>query len=186
MNPEGAIKPHIPFLNECSQEIRNVFLKIGLSVMQSSQDRTKVLDKISHELNIEKHKLVELIAIYVEIIKLFLITSDKDFNAQLGQFGFNSEFIEELPLVPNRKEVHSTILKYYKMEKRNLVDLKWTIDLSLYNEFANKNVKYVIIQISTNNGKKTTLKVDIKSFHKLRYNISLILKEMTRLKGMLT
>lgn len=109
-----------------------IFFSVGLGVMQSSQNRYRVLDKVSKEINIGNDKLVEIIATYIEIIKLFLTTNDKEFNSILGQFGFSSEFITELPLAPNREEVEHTIRKSYKTETRILLHLKWRIDLSLY------------------------------------------------------
>ncbi|XP_044765509.1 uncharacterized protein LOC123321798 [Coccinella septempunctata] len=182
MTSEGGIKKYASFLNECSQEMRNVFLKIGLGIMQSTQERWKVLNKVSQEFNIEKSKLVEIISAYVEIVKLFLITSDKEFNGLMGQFGFSPVFINQLPLIPNRKEVESTIGKTHNIKRGNLKSLKWRIDLSLSNEFVNKNAKSIIIQVNLSNGEKTTIKVDIKMFHRLRYNISLILRELAFLK----
>lgn len=73
--------------------------------------------------------------------------------------------------------------KYYFC---NLSFVIQTCDCSFFfSEFVNKNAKSVIIQINLRDGRQVTLKIDIKIFHKLRYNVSLILKEMAHLKEML-
>lgn len=111
---------------------------MALSINQSpTLDRLKILEKISNDHHVPKDKLIEVLGIYLAIIRLFLETTDKEFNAKLIELGFSNEFVEELPLVSNRTKVIDNIVNSRRGEFKKLVSLKWRIDISLTNRYVN-------------------------------------------------
>ena len=104
----------------------------------------KVIDKISSDHNIPKHKVLELLGIYLAIVQLFVESSDKEFNARLIELGFSNEFVADLPLVSNRSKVVETILNARRGEFCKLVSLKWRIDISLTHRLYHSEVKVFI------------------------------------------
>ncbi|KAK9889402.1 hypothetical protein WA026_004677 [Henosepilachna vigintioctopunctata] len=136
MNRVELLKPNVCVMNDIPIEARNTILKIALSQANSStQDNTKLLEKISNEYNIKKSTVVEIIASYILIIKLFLASNNEEFREIMSGVGFSASFIEELPLLQNKAYFTNTIIQCKRKENRNLVSLKWIIDISLYNFF---------------------------------------------------
>lgn len=111
---------------------------MALSINQSpSQDRLKVIEKISNDFNLPKEIIVDLLGLYLAIIRAFMESTDKEFNAKLLELGFSNDFVDELPLVNNRTKVIDTILSSRRGEFNKLVSLKWRIDISLTNRYLN-------------------------------------------------
>jgi hypothetical protein len=184
MNLNDISKAAIASSSECSVDCRNNLLKVALSINQSpTLDRLKILEKISNDHHVPKDKLIEVLGIYLAIIRLFLETTDKEFNAKLIELGFSNEFVEELPLVSNRTKVIDNIVNSRRGEFKKLVSLKWRIDISLTNSTLVKKIPTsVILCLQLKNGRKCTINVNIRTFHKLRFNVALIMKEAASLK----
>ncbi|EFA11877.1 COMM domain-containing protein 5-like Protein [Tribolium castaneum] len=169
--------------SQCPPECLNNILKVALSINQSpTQDRLKVIEKISNDFDLPKEKTIEILGVYLAIIRTFVASTDKEFNAKLKELGFSNEFIEELPLINNRTKVMDTILSSRRGEFNKLVSLKWRIDISLTNSALVKKLPTsVILCLQLKNGRKYTINLNIKTFHKLRFNVALIMKEINQL-----
>lgn len=107
---------------------------VALAVNQSSvmPDRSKLIKKFSNDSGIPKEHIYEILSVYIAIVRLFLEANDKEFNNKLHNIGFTTDFIENLPLISNRKE----IVDNFQQIESNLnkaESIKWRIDVSLGN-----------------------------------------------------
>ncbi|XP_019873454.1 COMM domain-containing protein 5 [Aethina tumida] len=185
MNLTQVPKTLINTVCETQNEVQNRVLKLALAIQQSpNQDRTKIIDKICHEFNIPKETLHCILAVYLSLIRFFLEVNDKEYNSRLLELGFTENFVESLPLISNREDVVNKIQFATHTDFGKLSYLKWRIDISLVNSTLVKKVPTsVILSVSMKNQRKITITVDAKNYHKLRFNIALILKELTCLKA---
>lgn len=95
-------------------------------------DRSKLIKKFSNDSGIPKEHIYEILSVYIAIVRLFLEANDKEFNNKLHNIGFTTDFIENLPLISNRKE----IVDNFQQIESNLnkaESIKWRIDVSLGN-----------------------------------------------------
>ncbi|RZC38355.1 COMM domain-containing protein 5, partial [Asbolus verrucosus] len=132
---------------------------VALSLIQSSvQERLKVIEKISNDYNISKEKITQVLEIYLAIIRIFIESTDKEFNMKLIDLGFSSDFVEDLPLSSNRTKIVDTILNSRRGEFNKLVSLKWRIDISLSNSILLKKIPTgVILCLQFKDGRRYTV-----------------------------
>ncbi|XP_018565639.1 COMM domain-containing protein 5-like [Anoplophora glabripennis] len=169
---------------EFPTEFQSKILKMALVANQpTAQDRSKIIENLSNDSNIPKDRIYEVLGIYIGLIRCFLETSDNEFNAKLLEIGFTPDFVQQLPFIGHREEIVKNLTNNFDVDFGKLSSLKWKIDISLSSALLKKVPTSVILCLVLKNGEKCTIEVDAKSFHKLRFNIALILKELTLIKS---
>lgn len=105
---------------------------VALAALQPNpQNLSRLLDKFSIEKNIPKEELYEVVGVYMAVIKYFIHTTDKDFASNLVEFGFPTEFVNNLSFVNNRKALVNNYLAPHYDFFYNIDSIKWRIDMSL-------------------------------------------------------
>ncbi|KAJ8936450.1 hypothetical protein NQ314_012312 [Rhamnusium bicolor] len=185
MNIQEVPKSVINLVCEFPDEFKSKMLKMALIANQpTAQDRSKILANFSNDSSIPKEQIYEVLGVYITLVRFFLETSDNEFNSRLLEIGFTSEFIENLPFIGNRDEIVNNLLHNFNTDFGKLSSLKWKIDISLSNSALLKKIPTsIILCLTLKNNNKYTIEVEGKTFHKLRFNIALILKELTLLKS---
>lgn len=97
----------------------------------TAQDRSKVIENLSNDSSISKAQIYEVLGVYIGLIRLFLETSDNEFNVKLLEIGFSSDFVQQLPFIGNREEIVKNITSNFDVDFGKLSTLKWKIDISL-------------------------------------------------------
>ncbi|XP_060537366.1 uncharacterized protein LOC132708802 [Cylas formicarius] len=178
-------KSTITLVNNFPKDHTSRMIKMALACLQPQpQDLSKVIEKFSKEKNIEKHEISEVLSIYIAILKVFVNSNDKDFIQQLLEVGFTNKFLEDLPLVSNRQELVDTYFMPSYEHFQNVDTIKWRIDISLHNStLGSKILPSIMLIIKMKDGRCYTIEMNLIMFHKLRFNIAVILKEMSKLKS---
>ncbi|KAJ8955348.1 hypothetical protein NQ318_003442 [Aromia moschata] len=143
----------------------------------TAQDRSKLIENFFNDTGIPKEQIYEILGVYIGLIRFFLETSNNEFNARLLEIGFTPEFVEKLPFATNREEIVSNLSKNFNSDFAKLTSLKWKVDISLGNSALVKKIPInVILCLTLRNGKKYTIEVEAKMFHRLRFNVALLFK----------
>ncbi|XP_066158900.1 COMM domain-containing protein 5 [Euwallacea fornicatus] len=184
MNLVDISKSTINLVTNFPNEYNGRMVKLALASLQPSpQNVSKAIEKLSTEKNIAKEDLYEILSVYVEILRLFIHTSDKDFINNLLEWGFSNDFVEKLTFLNNRKELIDTFLAPHYGYFQNVSSIKWRIDISLLHSIlGNKTLPNVVLIIKQKNEVSRTIELNAKAFHMLRFNVALILQEMKSLK----
>lgn len=95
------------------------------------QDRSKIIENLSNDSNISKEQIYEVLGVYIGLIRLFLGTSDNEFNTKLLEIGFSSDFVQQLPLIGHREEIVKNLINNFDVDFGKLLTFKWKIDVSL-------------------------------------------------------
>ncbi|KAG5886352.1 hypothetical protein JTB14_000454 [Gonioctena quinquepunctata] len=135
-------------------------LKLALRAFSSpAQDNSSIIANFSREANLPKEEIYTILGAYIALIKVFLENSD------------------------NEDEITTNLINSHNTDFGKLLILKWRIDISLSNSSLVKKVPMnLLLSLTLKNGKKYRIKVDAKEFHRLRFNIAVIFKEMNSLK----
>ncbi|KAJ8923587.1 hypothetical protein NQ315_010166 [Exocentrus adspersus] len=183
MNIHELSKSTINAVCEFPPEFRSKVLKVALVAFQpTAQDRSKIIENLANDRGISKDQLCQVIGVYISLVRLFLQTSDNEFSTRLSEIGFTSDFVQQLPFIGHRDEILNNLTNGFDADFGKLSTLKWKIDISLSITLI-KIPTTVILCLTLKNGKKYTIEVDAKSFHKLRFNIAIVLKELASLKS---
>jgi hypothetical protein len=76
-----------------------------------------------------------------------------------------------------------TKLEESRIRLPNLVDMKWRVDVAISTSELQRAMKpAVLIQMTLSDGTIETFEMPVEEFHKLRYNVSYVLKEMEDLE----
>lgn len=90
-----------------------------------------IVSNLSKDVGLTIGQTYEIIGVLIGIIKLFLQNSPSDYNARLTELGFPPNFISNLSLEDNRKELISNLRRHSINNFNKLSALKWRIDISL-------------------------------------------------------
>ncbi|XP_057672900.1 uncharacterized protein LOC130904252 [Diorhabda carinulata] len=185
MSIQELTKLNTSLATEFPNEYRNRILKLAFSTyLPTTQDRSKSIDNFSRDTGIAREDIYEVLGIYIILLKTFLQSSDNEFQERLVELGFSSDFIENLPFIGNREEIILNLQKNYSKDFGKLSSLKWRIDISLSQSVLAKRIpNFLVFSMTLTNGKKYIIEMDPRMFHKLRFNIALILNELDSLKS---
>ncbi|CAH0562002.1 unnamed protein product [Brassicogethes aeneus] len=184
MNINQLPKTLINNICESNSDLRGKLLKLALAIEQfPNQNRTKNLTKICNESDVSKENILNVLGVYLLIVRLFLSTNDKEFNSRLLEIGFTDNFIETLPLISNREDVMKNLQLSTYSDYTNFTYLKWRIDISLINSTLVKKIPAsVILCFNMKNKGKISIEIDANMYKTLRFNVALMLKEFTTIK----
>lgn len=90
-----------------------------------------VVDNITKDAGLSIEQTYEIIGVYIGIIKLFLHNNYNNFNTKLLEIGFSPDFISNLSLLENQKELISNLRRFSSNNFYKLSIFKWKIDISL-------------------------------------------------------
>ncbi|KAJ8985866.1 hypothetical protein NQ317_006240 [Molorchus minor] len=185
MNLQAAPKNLINTVCQFPEEHKNKIVKMALVASQpNAHDKSRIIESFSNDSNIPKQQIYEVLGVYIAIVHLFLESNDNDFNTRLLEIGFTPEFVEKLPFIGNRDEIVKNLLNNFNTDYAKLASLKWKLDISLSNSLVVRKIPAsVILIITLKNSSKYTIEVEAKTFHKLRFSVALILKELHMLQS---
>ncbi|KAF5274524.1 hypothetical protein FQA39_LY07136 [Lamprigera yunnana] len=171
-------KNTIQCVSNLPENMHETFVKSAIDVLVNKKCDTISIKKISQTLALEQEEVFDLIGLYSSVIRLKAVYDEKEFLEALTTAGFNKSFVKAVLTSP-------TIImdkEYYKTAKK-LTKFNWRIDISFVYGFLKEQVPpTIIINLQLSSGKQCTFEVDLQTFHKLRFNVSLLLKELTAIE----
>ncbi|XP_030748256.1 COMM domain-containing protein 5-like [Sitophilus oryzae] len=155
-------------------------IKLALAALQpDTPDLSRSLSKLEADGHLSCEQLLEVLSLYIHLLKEFCNNKEKDFVDTLLEEGFPNNFVSNLPFLNNQTEI---IRKYFSASYNtfeNVSSIKWRIDISLLNNSIGcSSAPNITLCIKLTNGKLYILHLNKKEFHSLRFNIALILKEI--------
>lgn len=109
-----------------------LLILVALAALQPNvQDLSNAIEKVQTESKLSRKQLLEVLSIYIEIIKLFSNSGDKEFNDILLGIGFPEDYIYSLPFINNRKELTNKYFNAGSTCFQNIASIKWRLDISL-------------------------------------------------------
>lgn len=183
MSRNKSLIKHISLVNDIPKVGRDALLKITLMILKSPDaNYSEELQKLSSNLEIDSTIVINVLGVYMELIKLFIISSNKEFNEKLTAIGV-PQFLNDEIMALEANGVTEEVLFQQIEYTKDLLALHWKIDISRYESKTSSNpTKTVMIVIELQNGKKYTLELNRKGFDLLRYNVALALKEINLLE----
>lgn len=94
-----------------------------------------IVENITKDVGLSKEQTYEIIGIYIAIVKSFLHNSYNNFNTKLLEAGFSQDFISNLGLLENQKELISNLRHHSSNNFYKLSIFKWKIDISLMDRY---------------------------------------------------
>ncbi|XP_022902169.2 COMM domain-containing protein 5-like [Onthophagus taurus] len=165
-----------------SEKFQKQLIKLALKSVNESEVillNDSALLKLKEENNINDEVLYDLVGIYIAVINLFLWNSKEEFEEKLFNAGFPQSFIDNLPFNQNNRDV---ILS--NVQKENTVSVDYKIDISLNNSSLKKIIPPWVILNLNQGEKKVNFSMDSATFHKLRFSLAELLKELQSVKNM--
>nr|CAH7763066.1 unnamed protein product [Callosobruchus chinensis] len=153
--------------------------KLAILAHQTRYSRqSNAIDHVSEELNITQEQLYRAIGVYIYLIKIFLAYKDKEFVSSLLEMGFTMSDIQELPFINNKEQILNTQKNIYMFNSEKIRNMKWRIDISLFNS---TNVKSSPLRVTLcfllPNKEKQAIEIDTRMFQKLRFTVAILLKD---------
>ncbi|XP_023024347.2 COMM domain-containing protein 5 [Leptinotarsa decemlineata] len=169
-------------LNSPKEYQSQLFKMALLAHKPTDQDHSELIKNFSKETDMPKEQIYNILGVYIALIKLFLEINESDFNQKLLEFGFTTDFLQKLPFFKNPNGIIDNLMdNHTDFGKMSL--FKWRIDISLSNSTLVKKVPMnLLVSLTMKNGKNLKIKIEAKEFHRLRFNIALILKELNSLR----
>ncbi|CAG9816773.1 unnamed protein product [Phaedon cochleariae] len=185
MNLSEVSKSSMSLVQDFPSEYRSKIMKMALlSFSPTGQDHAKFIDDFSKVSNIPKEHIYEVLGVYIGIIRLLMENNDAEFSHKLTEIGFSNDFLGKLSFTENREEIVNNLMTKKTTDFGKLSSIKWRIDISLSNSALMKKIPAnVVFSITLKNKKKYIMEVEAREFHKLRFNVALLLKEMSLLKS---
>ncbi|KAK5639457.1 hypothetical protein RI129_011949 [Pyrocoelia pectoralis] len=170
-------KNTIQLAGRIPSKIQETLVKIALDSVLHNKHNVEDVESVSNSNGLETEDVLDLIGFYISIIRIFMQCDEKQFWENLTSLGCSESFIKQFPL---KHKVHNFSCNLYKSGKnaQRLSNFKWRIDISFTSGILKKQVApTVIISLELNTGEKYIVEIDLKTFHKLRFNIALAVKE---------
>ncbi|KAH3759570.1 glutamate receptor 3 [Pelomyxa schiedti] len=115
---------------------------------------------------------------------VFAKTSVEHFKLDLAEYKIPNQHIADLAAVYNKSRavVHEGAIAN-RVRYPALVDLKWRVDVTISTSSMSRSLApYVLMEMTTSDGRIKTFEVPHDKFHELRYNVARVLKEMQDLE----
>ncbi|VEN53512.1 unnamed protein product [Callosobruchus maculatus] len=163
---------------QCGSKKKKICKLALLAQQYVSSNHSNTVDHISQELNITQEQLHRAIGIYIYLINIFVAYKDKEFVSSLLEMGFTMCDIQELPFINNKEEILNTQKNIYMFDCEKIMNLKWRIDISLFNSSKVKRSSLqMILCFVLRNKKKQAIEINTRMFLKLRFTIAILLKD---------
>ncbi|KAF7287020.1 COMM domain containing 5 Like Sm protein 4 [Rhynchophorus ferrugineus] len=180
MDIRSVSKEAISVVIQLPAELTGKIIKLALNALQHNiQDLSNATEKIQAESKLSRKQLLEVLSIYIEIIKLFSNSGNKEFTNILLAIGFPDDYISSLPFINNRKELIDKYFISRSTSFQNIASIKWRLDISLMTSIIGKDTApNIMLCIKLTNGNLYIIQLNKNAFHNIRFNIALILKNM--------
>ncbi|KAK4872127.1 hypothetical protein RN001_016251 [Aquatica leii] len=159
-------------------QAQEVLITTALDATIHNNSNLEILENVFKSVELDTEDSLDLIGVFITITNIFLRNDEKQFWETLTTAGFNEAFIQNF-LVKHKASISS-------IKSRNVPKMsgfKWRIDISFACGFLKKQVPpTIIVNLQLSSGEKYVFEIDLKTFHKLRFNIALALKEMNSLE----
>ncbi|KAB0800841.1 hypothetical protein PPYR_06580 [Photinus pyralis] len=170
-------KNTIQLASRVTAKIQEKLVKIALDSVLYNKHDVEDVENFAKASGLEMDEVLDLIGFHISVIRIFMQSDEKQFWESLISLGCNEAFIKQFPL---KHKVHHFNCNLYKSGKnvQRLSGFKWRVDISFTSGILKKQVApTVIINLELNTGHKYIVEIDLKTFHKLRFNIALAVKE---------
>lgn len=156
------------------------------------EDCVKQLEEAGYDYE----KCLDFLGLYVKVIREFAESEPREFNKKLLLLGHSEEFVNNC----------NSLLPQLQLDRAVLFDkltaFKWRLDISFFDRFVHirqvclgslrlfvccsksleKIPMPIIISLKTNRGKKYVIELDRKAFHKLRFTVAVLIKDLLNVK----
>ncbi|XP_061390452.1 uncharacterized protein LOC133325743 [Musca vetustissima] len=203
-----TIRPYVKFFPQLTKPVMRVLIQVSVHYIESSKCSPEVLDlalnKLTHAGHPIPENFCELFAAILQIMQIFLRTPVKpeELKDCLKQdLRFSDECVEDLAKVLHNHR--SSLTKNYveaKQLRSCAKNLQWRINISLSiprGPASTSNKKTagsegdrggavvtptIILHFQLADGRYRTLELPLSMFHRLRYNVAVLLSEMQSLQ----
>uniref|UniRef100_A0A0K8TQI0 COMM domain-containing protein 5 n=1 Tax=Tabanus bromius TaxID=304241 RepID=A0A0K8TQI0_TABBR len=189
-----AIKPYVKSIPHLSKPVLRVLIQVSVHYIESKKCSPEVLDlaltKLSHSGCEISENFYELFAAVLQIMQIFLRTpkgsvKDEELRECLKELKFTDECIDDISKVLHNHR-DSLTKNFYEVKSVRSPPrrLQWRINISLMDSgISNLSQPTIILHFQASNGEYKTFEFPIAMFHRLRYNVALLLKEMQTIEG---
>ncbi|XP_013102483.1 COMM domain-containing protein 5 [Stomoxys calcitrans] len=202
-----TIRPYVKFFPQLTKPVMRVLIQVSFHYIESSKCSPEVLDlalnKLTHAGHTIPENFCELFAAILQIMQIFLRTpvkQDELKDCLKQDLRFSDECVEDLAKVLHNHR--SSLTKNFieaKMLRSCAKNLQWRINISLTqgiprgpsSSSASKKTAgggvavvtpTIILHFQLSDGRYRTLELPLAMFHRLRYNIAVLLSEMQSLQ----
>lgn len=189
-----TVKPYIKYVPQLSKPVLRVLIQVSVHYIESRKCSPEVLDlaltKLTHSGCEIPENFCELFAAILQIMQIFLRTpkgsvKDDELRQCLRELKFTEECIDDISKVLHNHR-DSLTKNFYEVKclRSPPKRMQWRINISLGDcGITQLSQPTIIIHFQTPNGECRTLEFPVAMFHRLRYNIALLLKEMQSLEN---
>ncbi|XP_055375285.1 COMM domain-containing protein 5 [Condylostylus longicornis] len=184
-----SVKPYVRFVPQLSKPVLRVLIQVCVHYIESRKCSPEILDlaltKLTHNGNEIPENFCELFAAILQIMQIFLRTpkgsvKDEELREGLRELKFTEECIDDISKVlHNHRESLTKNFVEVKCLRSSPKRFQWKINISLIDSgISHLNQPTVIIHFQTVNDEIKTFELPLSMFHRLRYNVALLLKEL--------
>ncbi|KAM7362202.1 COMM domain containing 5 Like Sm protein 4 [Cochliomyia hominivorax] len=191
-----TIRPYIKYFPQLTKPVMRVLIQVSVHYIESSKCSPEVLDLALNKLTHAGHSIpdnfCELFAAVLQIMQIFLRTprgtvKPEELKECLKQdLRFNDECIEDLTKVLHNHRFSLTKnFVEVKMLRSCAKNVQWRINISFHQRLSQSMsavTPTIILHFHLSDGRFRTLELPISMFHRLRYNVAVLLSEMQALE----
>ncbi|XP_037948888.1 uncharacterized protein LOC119680242 [Teleopsis dalmanni] len=188
-----TIRPYIKYIPQLTKPVLRVLIQVSVHYIEERKCTPEVLDlalnKLTHSGNKIPENFCELFAAVLQIMQIFLRTpkghiKEHELRDCLKELKFTEECVDDLSKVlHNHRTSLTKNFAVAKLSRSTAKNLQWRINISLHEGIIQSNAPTIILHFQLPDGKYRTLELPLAMFHRLRYNVALLLSEMQALEN---
>ncbi|KAI8122938.1 hypothetical protein FF38_11764 [Lucilia cuprina] len=191
-----TIRPYVKYFPQLTKPVMRVLIQVSVHYIESSKCSPEVLDLALNKLTHAGHNIpdnfCELFAAVLQIMQIFLRTPKGTVKPEelrdclKEDLRFSDDCIDDLTKVLHNHRFSLT--KNFveaKMIRSCAKNLQWRINISLHQRLSrgpSAVTPTIILHFQLSDGRYRTLELPLSMFHRLRYNVAVLLSEIQALE----